>query len=248
MVPVRENAKEVNAADIEHIGALASGTLLLLNGFRRGGIAGAVYKIAGLGLIYRGQQGYRRLYQLLGIEMPARPTGVGKQNVRVDSEILVNRPRQELYRIWRNLENLPVFMDHLLSVHEVDDRRSLWVARAPAGMVVKWDAEIVNDVENELIAWQSLEGSGVDNAGSVRFEDAGNGTTRVKIVLRYDPPADMAGFWIAKLFRNDAQAQIDHDLERFKAIMELGSKKSDSGSTGAKRSRKGAETPQAEVL
>jgi uncharacterized membrane protein len=257
MVPVRDNAKEINAADLEHIGALATGSLLLLNGFRKGGVFGALYKIAGLGLIYRGQQGYRRLYALLGIQMPERPTGVGKQNVRVDAEIVVNRPRAELYRIWRNLENLPVFMDHLLSVHEVDDRRSLWVARAPAGMVIKWDAEIVNDVENELIAWQSLEGSGVDNAGSVRFEDA-EGGTRIKVILRYDPPADMAGVWIAKLFRNDAQTQIDHDLGKFKSIMEIGGRDTpaDVPEAAPKRNRRrteesvkeGAETPQAEAL
>lgn len=223
MIAVREKTKEINAADVEHLATLLTGGLLLFSGLRRQDTLGSALKLGGLALIFRGQQGYRRLYKALGLPMPYEPTGVGRQNVRVESTILVKRPREEIYRIWRNFQNLPVFMDHLTSVHEIDDTRSIWVARAPAGMVIKWDAEIINDIENELIAWSTLEGSGVDHAGSIRFTDE-DGHTRIKIVLRYDPPADRIGIWIAKIFQNDPQRQIDRDLERFKAIMELGGK------------------------
>jgi uncharacterized membrane protein len=239
MVTVREKSKEINAADVEHIASLVTGGLLLLSGFRKGGVFGTLFKVGGLALIYRGQSGYRRLYDALGIELPQKPTGVGNFNVKVESEVVVNRPREEIYRIWRNFENLPVFMDHLLSVHEVDDTKSIWVARAPAGTVVKWDAEIIKDVENELIAWQSLEGSGVDNAGSVHFNEV-EGGTQIKVVLRYDPPAEQLGFWVAKLFNNDAQAQIDNDLQRFKQIMEMGGR--------GKEVAPALDRPQAEVL
>ncbi len=228
MVAVRDKTKEINAADVEHMAALVTGGLLVVSGMRRKGILGSLFKYAGLALLYRGQKGYRRLYDALGIALCEAPTGVGRQNFRAESSIVVERPREEMYRIWRNLQNLPVFMDHLISVHEIDDERSLWVARAPGGMVVKWDARIINDLENELIAWETLEGSGVDHVGSVHFEDGPKkGTTKLRIVLRYDPPADSLGAWIAKLFHNDPQSQIDKDLLRFKAIMELG---------GAKRS------------
>jgi uncharacterized membrane protein len=236
MVPVRSKTKEINAADVEHVAALASGVAMMLLGVKSGGLKGIVMKLGGLALVYRGQQGFRKLYDAIGVPLPSTPTGVGKKNVRVDAEIVVARPRAEIYRIWRNLENLPVFMEHLLSVHEIDDKRSLWVARAPVGMVVKWDAEIVNDRENELIAWQTLEGSGVDNAGSVHFEDT-EGGTRIRVVLRYDPPADLLGAWFARLVNSDPQTQIEKDLLRFKAIMELG------GAMEDERQR-----PEAEVL
>lgn len=222
-LPVRQEGREINASDIEHLGSLALGGILLVKGMLKGGPLGLLYKVGGAALIYRGQQGYRPLYDALGIKLPEAPTGVGKQNVRVEHELVINRPRQELYRIWRNLENLPVFMEGLESVHEVDDRRSIWVAKGPAGTVVKWDAEIINDVENELIAWQTLEGSGVDNAGSVNFDDAGDGATRLKVVIRYDPPADMLGVWLTKALGRDPQKEIEADLARFKAIMEVGS-------------------------
>ncbi|CAN5559853.1 SRPBCC family protein [soil metagenome] len=223
MVPVRSKTKEINAADVEHVAALASGAAMLLLGFRRGGLGGTLMKLAGLGLVYRGQDGYRKLYDAIGVPLPKRVTGVGKQNVRVEAEVIVDRPRGELYRIWRNLENLPVFMQHLLSVHEVDDTHSLWVARAPAGTVIKWEAVIINDKEDELIAWETLEGSGVDNAGSVKFKDV-EGGTKINVVLRYDPPADLFGAWVARVFQSDPQTQIEKDLIRFKAIMELGGK------------------------
>ena len=221
-LPARQEGREINASDIEHIAALSVGGLLLLKGLFKGGTLGLLYKAGGAALVYRGQNGYRRLYDALGMEMPASATGVGKHNERVEHEIVVNRPVAELYRIWRNLENLPIFMENLVSVHEIDDKKSVWVAKAPAGTVIKWDAEIINDVENEIIAWQTTEGSGVDNAGSVRFEKIDDGSTRLKVVLRYDPPADQLGVWVAKAFGRDPQREIEADLDRFKAIMEIG--------------------------
>ena len=87
----------------------------------------------------------------------------------MDESIVLNRPRREVYRFWRNLENLPRFMDHLEAVTVLDEKRSHWTAKGPAGSRVEWDADIHNEIPNELIAWRSLAGSEVDNAGSVHF-------------------------------------------------------------------------------
>ena len=118
----------IDAADVEHVAAMLTGGLLLITGQRKGGFAGFMFKAAGLAMLARGQKGYRRLYNAFGIQLLEKPTGVGRQNVRVEAEITVDRPREELYRIWRNLENLPVFMDHLVKVVEIDDIHSRWVA------------------------------------------------------------------------------------------------------------------------
>jgi uncharacterized membrane protein len=222
MLQVRKRTAEVNVSDVEHVGAMLAGGALFLVGLRQRGVFGALLKIAGAGMIFRGQQGYRPLYQALGVPLQDGPTGVGLENARVDAEIIINRPREELYRIWRNFENLPIIMDHVISVHEIDDYRSLWVARAPFGAVVKWDAHVINDIPYELIAWETLEGSGVDHAGSVHFDEIDTGTTRVRVALRYDPPADSLGVWLAKKLHADPQGQIQADLHRFKEIMEIG--------------------------
>src|SRR2546423_15606848 len=92
--------------------------------------------------------------------------------IRARAAITVNHPRESVFQFWRQLENLPRFMRHLISVEPRDERRSHWVAQGPAGRKVEWDAEIINEIPNELIAWKSLPGSDVDSAGSVRFKDA----------------------------------------------------------------------------
>jgi uncharacterized membrane protein len=140
----------------------------------------------------------------------------------VDERIVIARPRSEVYGFWRNLENLPRFMDHLESVSVVDEERSHWVARGPAGTRVEWDAVVHNEIPNELIAWRSLKGSEVDNAGSVHFSPTENGDTEVRVVLRYDPPAGRLGAAVARLLGEDPSRQVAEDLRRLKQVVEAG--------------------------
>src|SRR4030095_15214410 len=134
----------------------------------------------------------RRLSRLNG----ARGAGV----IRLAQSVTINRSPEEIYRFWRDLQNLPRFMKHLESVRATGDRRSHWAAKAPAGRTVEWDAEITEDRQNELIAWRSLEGSDVDSVGSVRFERAPGGRgTIVRVEMRYSPPGRRVGATVAEL-------------------------------------------------
>lgn len=145
------------------------------------------------------------------------------EGLKVERRIIVDRPAAELYAYWHHLENLPQFMTHLESVTVLDQRRSRWVARAPAGAHVEWDAEIHNDIPDELIAWRSLPGSDVANAGSVHFRPIGDRqATEVQVVLSYEPPAGRLGATIAKLFGEAPGQQVEEDLQRFKQVMETG--------------------------
>jgi len=145
------------------------------------------------------------------------PRGAG---VKVERSVTVNRPVQEVYHFWRNFENLPRFMDHLESVTVIDENRSHWVAKAPAGTRVEWDATIHNEIENQLIAWRSLPAADVNNAGSVHFTDTGSGQTEVRVVLSYEPPAGKLGAAVAKLLGEEPSKQVGDDLRRFKQVME----------------------------
>jgi uncharacterized membrane protein len=143
--------------------------------------------------------------------------------IRVAQAITINRSPEEVYRFWRDFQNLPRFMKRLESVQATGDKRSHWVAKAPAGTTVEWDAEITEDRPNELIAWRSLEGADVDNVGSVRFERAPGGRgTVVKVNMQYSPPAGAIGAGVAKLFGEDPEWQIKNALRRFKQLMETG--------------------------
>jgi len=139
------------------------------------------------------------------------------------SVITINVPPETVYAYWRDLEHLPAFMYHLESVQETGDRRSHWVAKAPAGTTVEWDAEITDDVPAELIAWRSLDGASVENSGSVRFgaAPAAQGT-EVHVELTYSPPGGTLGSLVAKLFGEEPNQQIGDDLRRLKQVLETG--------------------------
>ena len=143
--------------------------------------------------------------------------------IHIAKTIMINRPVEEIYRFWRDFKNLPRAMKHLESVEVIDDKRSRWVAKGPAGKRIEWDAETTADKPNELIAWRSTAGATVENAGSVSFEPATGGRgTLVRVELDYRPPAGRLGATLAKLFGEEPQLQVDDDLRRVKQLMETG--------------------------
>ncbi|AHG91631.1 cyclase/dehydrase [Gemmatirosa kalamazoonensis] len=143
--------------------------------------------------------------------------------IHTKRSITVGKPVAEVYAYWRDFANLPRFMRHLESVTVLDDRRSHWVAKAPAGQRVEWDAELTEDRPNELIAWRSIEGSGIWNAGTVRFQPAPGGRgTEVRVDLSYDPPLGKLGSKVAMLWREEPGQQVQDDLRHFKQVMEIG--------------------------
>ncbi|MBV8865930.1 MAG: SRPBCC family protein, partial [Acidobacteriaceae bacterium] len=134
-----------------------------------------------------------------------------------------DRSAEELYRFWRDFNNLPTFMAHLASVQVTGDKQSHWVANGPGGKQVEWDAEIIDDQPNKYIAWRSLPGSDVDNSGSVSFERAPGGRgTLVKVQINYDPPGGALAAKVAKLFREEPGQKVQDDLRHFKQVMETG--------------------------
>ena len=165
--------------------------------------------------------------------------------MHVTKAITVWRPPDEVYRFWRDFENLPRFMRHLESVR-VTESRSHWKASGPAGKSVEWDAEIVEDRPHELIAWRSLPGADVDNRGQVRFRPAPGGRgTEIHVEMVYDPPAGGLGKAVAKLFGRDADQQIYGDLRRFKQILETGEViRSDAALEGAGLPQRPAQPPR----
>jgi uncharacterized membrane protein len=160
---------------------------------------------------------------LVGAARSGRGPRPARGRLGARSTITVNRPPAEVYRYWRDLPNLPTFMHHLRSVRNIDGNRSHWVARAPAGRHVEWDAEIVDELPDRLIAWRSVEGSGIRNEGSVRFAPAPKGAgTEVTVELAYGLPGGRAGAVVARLFGEEPRQQIKDDLRRFKQVVETG--------------------------
>jgi uncharacterized membrane protein len=151
-----------------------------------------------------------------------RPAALRPRGIRIRKAITIDRPRDEVYRFWRNFENLPRFMQYLERVRVLDARRSRWIARAPVGESVEWTAELIEDHPNELIVWRSVDGAAVPNTGSVRFTPASHGGTAVLVELRYQPPGGRLAALVAKLFGDEPDIQVGSDLRRLKQVLELG--------------------------
>jgi len=218
--------RDINVGDSERLLSSVGGGALALVGLSRGDLGGLALAIGGGLLLHRGITGHCPCYDVLDVSTterhgPATSVAAGR-GVKVEHTVTINSPPDKLYGYWRQLENLPRFMHHLESVAQQNDI-SHWVAKGPLNTPIEWDAEIINDKKNELIAWKSLEGSMLDNAGSVHFVPAPGGRgTQVKIILKYDPPGGQAASVLARLFGKAPEQEVKEDLRRFKQLMETG--------------------------
>jgi uncharacterized membrane protein len=142
---------------------------------------------------------------------------------KVTKTLTINKPAAELYHYWHDFENLPRFMKHLQSVKVLDNVKSHWMTRGPLGGNVEWDAMIVEDWENQSIAWTSVEGADVSNSGFIRFEPLSHDRgTEIKVEIEYNPPAGAIGDALLNLFGESPKQQLGDDLNRFKMLMEAG--------------------------
>lgn len=216
---INQSQAETDAAisEKERWASIVGGSAMVLMGLQQRSLRGILTAIAGGGLAYHGATADKSLQDKV-----VDATGINKA-IRVEKTVTIDKSAEELYNYWHNFENLPNFMKHVKSVQVLDMRRSHWVANAPLGQTIEWDADIINDQPNQLIAWASEEGAQVDNSGFVRFSPAPSDRgTEVKVVMEYNVPGGMVTAAIAKLFGEEPEQQIGDELRRFKQLMETG--------------------------
>jgi len=147
---------------------------------------------------------------------------LNKHGIHVKQACTINRPAAELFAFWRKFDNLPKFVNHLEEVRVLDDTHSHWKAKVPVGRAVEWDAHIINEEPDRLIAWESTENAALQNAGTVRFIDTPDGATDVRVEIDFVPPGGMLGGFVAKLLGEAPERQLKEDLLRFKQLREAG--------------------------
>ena len=213
-----------NVNDWERVVSVLAGAALIGLAIRRrqGRVSLAT---TGVGLLGRGLSGICPVNAAIGRTRrrdDTREALAGSHGIHIREAITVDRPVEDLYAYWRDLSNLATVMPHIERIDVLDDTRSHWVARGPAGAKVDWVAEIINEIEPELIAWRSLPGSQVASAGSVHFRPTPDGGTHILVTLQYDPPAGKLGASLAWLFAQSPAAQLREDLRHFKQVFENG--------------------------
>lgn len=216
----------VNVGQVERYASAITGALLVAEGLRRRTLPGAALALIGSGLIYRGVTGQCSAYKALKIDTTGKGEGHAEHVHKgrlIKHSTIVERPAQELYDYWRDVERAPTFMGNIERVVRTGPDKSHWVSQGPLGKTFEWDSEVINDEPGHLIAWKSLPGSDVNQAGAVRFEPATGGRgTLVTVEINYEPPAGALGVAIAKLIGQDPDALTKENLRRFKQLMEAG--------------------------
>ncbi|MFN2567845.1 MAG: SRPBCC family protein [Gemmatimonadaceae bacterium] len=239
-----------NVGDQERWASVVGGAVLAVYGLDRRDLGGGLLAVLGAELIRRGATGHCLLYDALNVSTASDATARGPHRdlpasraatvrasraVKVEHSVTVKRPAAELYAFWRDPANLPRVIEFVESAEQLSGRTAGWRARGPAGKVIEWDAEIINDIPNELLAWKSVGDADVPNAGSLHFREAPNGRgTEVRIVFEYEPPAGHIGAWIAKLVKEDPSVQLRDALRRFKQLAETGEILTTEGQTSGR--------------
>jgi uncharacterized membrane protein len=193
--------------------AAAAGSLIFF-GLKRRGLFAKTAGNLGLGILTRALTNVETK-RLIGIN-------IGARNVNIQKAITIAAPRERVFDYWSHPENFPHFMSHVRDVKKVGEDRYHWTVEGPAGVAVGWDSVITRQVPNELVEWESVPGSAVEQCGIARFETNTDGSTRVDIKLSYNPPGGFIGHTLANLFRVDPKHGLDDDLMRMKSFIETG--------------------------
>ncbi len=212
-----------NVKDWERVASIAAGLALvaLAAGSRKGRRSTGA---AGLGLVARGITGLCPVNAALGRtrDRDTKRALSGSRGIRLEGSITNHRPAEDVYDFWRDLRNLPLFVSHLEFISLIDERRSHWVMSGPAGLIVEWDAEIINERRPDLIAWRSVGDVDVVSAGSVSFRRLPGHSTQVRVLLQYEPPAGRLGAAFASLAGAAPDSMMREDLRRLKEWLEAG--------------------------
>ena len=190
-----------------------AGAVLTGMGLRNRGVTGMATALAGLGVMTRATTNME-MKKLFGFG--------GSRAIHIQKSIIIWAPVEEVFRFWTNYQNFPRFMTHLREVRDFGGGRSYWVAESPTGISVSWEAELTECVPNQLLAWRSIPGSTVDNSGTVYFEPAPGGATRIQMRISYHPPAGALGHAVASFFGANPKREIDDDMARLKSLLEVG--------------------------
>jgi uncharacterized membrane protein len=216
---------QVNWSPTARLFAGAAGGLLAAYGARKRGVLGVVTGVTGAGLLSRA---------VTNMEIARLVGAGGSRAISIQKTINIAAPVEEVFEFWMHHENFPSFMSRVRDVKKTGEGQYHWTVSGPAGISIEWEGRISRVVSNELIEWESLPGSAVEQTGIVRFKPDAEGETSVDIKMRYNPPVGAVGHLVALLFGSDPKSEMDEDLMRMKSLIETGRAPHDAARKQAK--------------
>lgn len=188
----------------EETGWLLAAATLCLFGLGRRGVVRRLAIAAGVGLAARGVAP--------AVRRTILRAGTARRSIDIGSTLVVERSVSETFTFFSNFENFPRLVHALVGVLDHGDGRSRWIARAPEGEVLQWDAIVTKFVPNQVIAWESVPDSPVVSSGLVRFHPLGEARTRLDVRFVFVPRRTSAREAVRAFFHAPAARGFDEDL------------------------------------
>lgn len=210
---------EKNVGPTDRIISITAGSVLLLSSLTSKRLGSVKLLLSGY-LLFRGISGHCFAYKhLLHTDTLEEPT----EHLTIRSTVTINRSPAEVFAFWRRLENLPLFMTHLESVNQIDNKLSEWRAKVPGGIAtISWRANILKEIPDRHLSWHSLPNSDIENYGTVNFREAGINMTQVDCEISYRAPGGVLGENVGKLLTPVFKSMVKKDIKNLKVYMETG--------------------------
>lgn len=144
------------------------------------------------------------------------------EGLKQKGSVTANVQKDLAYAFWRNFANFPLFMKRIHKVEVVSPIVSHWVVEMKNAPNIEWDAEIIAEKTDEMIAWRSIGNSLVKQAGSVWFMRGPTaGETVITLNMNYEVPGGKLTELAGKLIGDDPKTMILNDLRHFKDYIEV---------------------------
>ena len=228
----------INVSQPERAASAVAGASLLALCLKQRSLGGALLGLAGTALLYRGVSGHCHAYQALGVNTASADqqsdSGAG-QAAGVQRSITIGKSADELYRFWREPQNLQRIMAHFADVTARNDTQTHWAVHTPFGGALEWDSEIVEERPGAAIRWRSLPAAAIRSEGWLEFRPApGDRGTIATLHMRFQPPLGVIGGAVMKALKLIPGTVSLVALQRFKALVEAGEIPTTQGSSSAR--------------
>ncbi len=140
--------------------------------------------------------------------------------IRLNREIVIDAPVDEVIAFLTKVENLPRFMSFIRKVEISSLGNLLWEASGPGGVPIHWETFVLSWAPNARVEWRTIPGSPIFNSGRMDVRMLSFDRCKLQVELVYALRAGSLGYAAARVLGFDPRAHIDGDLGKMKAIIE----------------------------
>lgn len=139
----------------------------------------------------------------------------------IEASVVIGRPRDEVFRFYRDFTNLPRFLGDVMRVEPLGRSASRWTIQGPLHTKVTWTVRVTEERANELIRYETVTAAPLRTRWEVSFGPGPRDeVTEVREVIR-SPLGALGRIALAGLGKNPGQ-EVAANLRRLKELLETG--------------------------